>query len=117
MHATVHLDSALLRKLSTLPRIRTPCRGFLPDLSSPDANTVLVGGRGSLVDGLSNGHLLYQQPHYETLYYQWVPFFLLFQVGPEIFYKYIDISMNFPGIDVKNKSWKHNFRSYFAKHI
>ena len=79
LHATVHLDSALLRKLSTLPRIRTPCRGFLPDLSYPDTNGDFNGGGGSLVGGLRNS-LMYEQPQHETLYYQWVPFFLLFQV-------------------------------------
>lgn len=78
LHATVHLDSALLRKLSTLPRIRTPCRGFLPDLSSPDTNIL---GNDILHNGGLNNGLLYQpQPQQETLYYQWVPFFLLFQV-------------------------------------
>ena len=79
LHATVHLDSALLRKLSTLPRIRTPCRGFLPDLSYHDTNGELLGGGGSLTGGLRNS-LMYEQPQHETLYYQWVPFFLLFQV-------------------------------------
>ena len=54
LHATVHLDSNLLRKLNTIPRIRTPCRGF------PEVNND--------VDGT------------DTLYYQWVPFFLLLQV-------------------------------------
>ena len=54
LHATVHLDSNLIRKLNTIPRIRTPCRGF------PEVNND--------VDGT------------DTLYYQWVPFFLLLQV-------------------------------------
>ena len=65
--------------MSTLPRIRTPCRGFLPDLSYHDTNGELLGGGGSLTGGLRNS-LMYEQPQHETLYYQWVPFFLLFQV-------------------------------------
>ena len=55
LHATVHLDSNLLRKLNTIPRIRSPCRGF------PEVNNDVDGA--------------------DTLYYQWVPFFLLLQVG------------------------------------
>ena len=78
LHATVHLDSALLRKLSTLPRIRTPCRGFLPDLSSPDTN--ILSNDILHNSGFNNGLQYQPQPQQETLYYQWVPFFLLFQV-------------------------------------
>jgi len=57
LHSTVHLDTSLLRKLNSMPQIRSPCLG----LSSP-----MVG-----LDSTSGPM--------ETLYYQWVPFFLLFQ--------------------------------------
>lgn len=62
LHATVHLDSSLLRKLNTIPRVRSPCRGF-PDLALANSGALL-------------------HDTVETLYYQWVPFFLLFQVSP-----------------------------------
>ncbi len=51
LHSTVNLDVSLMRKLNTLPKIRSPCQGF------PDADFDI-----------------------DTMYYQWVPFFLLFQV-------------------------------------
>ena len=59
LHSTVHLDTSLLRKLNTMPQIRSPCIG----LTSPAAGLEPSG------------------TPMETLYYQWVPFFLLFQVG------------------------------------
>ena len=58
LHSTVHLDTSLLRKLNTMPQVRAPCIGL---------NTASTG-----LDS-SNTPM-------ETLYYQWVPFFLLFQV-------------------------------------
>jgi hypothetical protein len=52
LHSTVNLDMSLMRKLNTLPKVRSPCQGY-----------------SSVAD-----HDI------DTLYYQWVPFFLLFQV-------------------------------------
>ena len=59
LHSTVHLDTSLLRKLNTMPQIRSPCIGLTTPTAGLDAS----------------GNTL------ETLYYQWVPFFLLFQVS------------------------------------
>ena len=61
LHSTVHLDSSLLRKLTTMPQIRAPCIG----LTAPSAG----------LDTFSENSTL------ETFYYQWVPFVLLFQVS------------------------------------
>ena len=52
LHSTVNLDTSLMRKLNTLPKIRNPCHGYPPADYDID-----------------------------TLYYQWVPFFLFFQVS------------------------------------
>ena len=57
LHSTSHLDTSLLRKLNTMPQIRTPCIGIDHSAGGGPADPAL-----------------------ETLYYQWVPFFLLFQV-------------------------------------
>lgn len=51
LHSTTNLDTGLMRKLNTLPKIRNPCQGY------PMADHDI-----------------------DTLYYQWVPFFLFFQV-------------------------------------
>ena len=66
LHSTVHLDTSLLRKLNTMPQVRAPCIGL---------NTANTG-------------LDPQNTPMETLYYQWVPFFLLFQVS---FYNYLPL--------------------------
>ncbi|TRY66929.1 hypothetical protein TCAL_08031 [Tigriopus californicus] len=50
LHSTTNLDTGLMRKLNTLPKIRNPCQGY------PMADHDI-----------------------DTLYYQWVPFFLFFQ--------------------------------------
>ena len=61
LHSTVNLDPSLMRKLNTLPKLRNPCQGF-PTEAEYDV---------------------------DTLYYQWVPFFLLFQVlGNEHIFNY-----------------------------
>ena len=58
LHSTVHLDTSLLRKLNTMPQVRAPCIGLNTPTSGLDPSNTPM----------------------ETLYYQWVPFFLLFQV-------------------------------------
>jgi hypothetical protein len=51
LHSTVNLDASLMRKLNTMPKVRNPCQGY------PTAEYDI-----------------------DTMYYQWVPFFLFFQV-------------------------------------
>ena len=69
LHSTVHLDTSLLRKLNTMPQVRAPCIGLNTPTSGLDPSNTPM----------------------ETLYYQWVPFFLLFQVR-KITKKYFRVS-------------------------
>ncbi|XP_040566683.1 innexin inx2 [Lepeophtheirus salmonis] len=52
LHSTFNLDYNLLKKMNENPKIRNPCKGFFQFEDQPDT---------------------------DTLYYQWVPFFLLLQ--------------------------------------
>ena len=80
-----------------MPRIRTPCRTFSTNdyynsagpgdhlLSGSGPASGSMGSLGGSLNGMGDpgGGIEGPNEGLETIYYQWVPFFLLFQVNCE----------------------------------